>query len=79
MEYAFLVRTCELSPVSANSEAKRETLIAEKLSELCGLLESSLESLDDGGWRVLSHDVTQDNDSLIVTFLLCRPRGNPNG
>jgi hypothetical protein len=75
MEYAFLVHTRDLPPdASAQSGRQQGELIAETLMELCAPLESGLESFDDGGWRVLSHDVMQANGSLVISFLICRPR-----
>ena len=75
MEYAFLVQTRELPHRSGEeSGEKQDEFIAETLMELCAPLENSLDSLDNGGWRVLSHDVMQTNGSLIVSFLICRER-----
>ena len=75
MEYAFLVQTRTLptrSPVESGD--KQGEFIAETLMDLCAPLENSLDSLDSGGWRVLSHDVMQANGTLIVSFLICRDR-----
>jgi hypothetical protein len=74
-EYAFLVRTCELSADEAPATAgDRGRVIAEKLAQLAEPLQRSLESFDHGGWKVLSHDLLREGDSLVVTFLICRPR-----
>ena len=74
MEYAFLVQTRDLPHTFVQSGRQQGELIAETLIELCAPLESSLESFDNGGWRVLSHDVMHTNGALIVSFLICRPR-----
>jgi hypothetical protein len=75
-EYAFLVQTCEL-PESASS-ADEALLIADKLASVGEPLQNSLASFDNGGWRVLSHHLLRTNGSLVVSFLICRQRGeNP--
>src|SRR5215467_532124 len=80
MEYAFLVQTRALPHFSpAESGSKEGEFIAETLMELCAPLENSLDSLDSGGWRVLSHDVMQSNGTLIVSFLICRDRRGGDG
>jgi hypothetical protein len=72
-EYAFLIKKCEF-PDFALAEGDEAQLIAERLAGLGGPLQTSLESFDDGGWRVLSHDLLRSNGSLIVSFLICRQR-----
>ena len=75
MEYAFLVQTRTLRRrAQTESGEKQAEFIAETLMEFCAPLENSLDSLDNGGWRVLSHDVMQANVTLIVSFLICRDR-----
>lgn len=68
MEYAFLVRTCDL-PVSGPESSQ---FIARELAAMAEPLQRSLESFDNGGWHVISHDVTQVNGTLIVSFLMSR-------
>jgi hypothetical protein len=72
-EYAFLVRSCEL-PAGMKMESAdfRGHVIAEKLGMLVESLHQSLESFDQGGWQVLSHNLLEANDSLVVSFLICR-------
>jgi hypothetical protein len=74
-EYAFLVQTCEL-PESAGSAADEALLIADKLASVGEPLQNSLATFDNGGWRVLSHHLLRTNGSLIVSFLVCRQRGD---
>ncbi len=75
MEYAFLVQTREIPHGASSVSGKKQgEFIAETLVELCASLENSLDSFDQGGWRALSHDVMQADGSLIVSFLICRPR-----
>ena len=72
-EYAFLVRSCELpAGMKAESADYRGRVIAEKLGTLVESLHQSLETFDDGGWQVLSHTLLEADDSLVVSFLICR-------
>ena len=80
MEYAFLVQTRDLPHrLPGESGDRQGEFIAETLMELCAPLENSLDSLDSGGWRVLSHDVMQSNGTLVVSFLICRDRRGADG
>ena len=71
MEYGFLVQTCELPAVNAPAECRAQ-IIAEKLAALNEPLQRSLVSFQAGGWRIVSHDLLQTNESLIITFLIGR-------
>ena len=71
MEYGFLVQTCDL-PTAAASVGERAEAIANSLASLSEPIHRSLESLDSGGWQVVSHNVLQTDNSLIVTFLIGR-------
>jgi len=75
LEYAFFVQTCELPEDMVGASAEyRGRVIASKLSELAEPLHQSLEHFDNGGWKVLSHDLLQADGSLVVSFLICRQR-----
>jgi hypothetical protein len=54
--------------------------VAEVLSaaflEVTSALDSSLAVLDGGGWEVVSHNVLIVNRSVVVNFLVRRPRGS---
>ena len=75
-EYAFLVQTCDLPENRVGATEDPGRVIAEQLLTLNKRLHASLASLDDGGWRVLSHHLLETNGSLIVSFLICRERRN---
>ena len=72
-----LVQTCSIPPNGADSCTEaRAQMIAERLASSIEGLQRSLESLDQGVWQVLSHDVLDTGDSLVVSFLIFRqPRG----
>jgi len=78
MEYAFLVQTCELPGIGGEApQEDRGQAIAERLAELGEPLRRTLNSFDQGGWQVLSHDVMESNGSLVVSFLIFRQQ-RPN-
>lgn len=77
MEYAFLVQTCELPDIGREARQDRGQVIAERLAALGEPLRRALNSFDQGGWQVLSHDVLETNGSLVVSFLIFR-RQHPN-
>jgi hypothetical protein len=72
MEYAFLVQTCELPEIDREAWQDRGQVIAERLAALGEPLRRALNSFDQGGWQVLSHDVLETNGSLVVSFLIFR-------
>ena len=71
-EYAFLVQTCTMPESNETSSEARSHVIAQTLIKITDGLQSSLQSFDAGGWRVLSHDLLESGNSLIVSFLICR-------
>ena len=71
MEYGFLVQTCDLPAANAPGECRAE-MIAEKLAGLNETLQRSLASFQAGGWRIVSHDLLQTNESLVITFVIGR-------
>jgi hypothetical protein len=77
MEYAFLVQACELGIDGKACQVDRGQAIAERLAALGEPLRLSLNSFDQGGWQVLSHDVMETNGSLVVSFLIFRQQ-RPN-
>jgi len=78
MEYAFLVQTCELPEIDGEAwQENRGQVIAERLAALGEPLRRTLNSFDQGGWQVLSHDVMETNGSLVVSFLIFRQQ-SPN-
>ena len=76
MEYAFLVQTCELAIGEEVPQEDRGQAIAERLA-LGEPLQRTLNSFDQGGWQVLSHDVMETKGSLVVSFLIFRQQ-HPN-
>jgi hypothetical protein len=72
MEYAFLVQTCEPPETDREAWQDRGQVIAERLAALGEPLRGALNSFDQGGWQVLSHDVLETNGSLVVSFLIFR-------
>ena len=75
LEYAFIVRNCELTAdVRGKSTEEKAQIIAERLAGMMEPLHASIESFDNGGWEIRSHNMVEVNGSLIVTFLVCRER-----
>ena len=76
VEYAFVVRSCELpfDVLTKSAEAKAQ-IVAEKLAGMIDALHASIDSFDNGGWEVRSHNLIELNGSLVVTFLVCREHG----
>lgn len=71
-EYAMLIQTCSLPDSSLGSSERRAELIAERLASSTQGLSVGLETLDSGGWQVLSHDVLETQGTLVVSFLIFR-------
>ena len=71
-EYAMLIQTCPIPAAEEASGEDRAQMIAERLASSTQGLTRGLESLDSGGWQVLSHDVLETHGVLVVTFLVFR-------
>ena len=75
-EYAMLIQTCPIPPAEESSGEERAQMIAERLASSTQGLTRGLESLDSGGWQVLSHDVLETHGTLVVSFLVFRQRSD---
>ena len=76
VEYAFVVRSCELPfEILTKSAEDKGQIIAEQLAGMMEGLHASIDSFDKGGWEIRSHNLIELNGSLVVTFLVYREHG----
>jgi hypothetical protein len=69
-----LIQTCPMPSVSDAPFEERAQMIAERLASSTEGLSRGLDSLDSGGWQVLSHHVLETAGTLVVSFLVFRQR-----
>ena len=74
-EYATMVQTAELKPGLADFTSDEVGQnIAVGLSQVLQKASKGLQTLQGGGWEILSHDLTRIDRHLVVSLLICRDR-----
>jgi len=72
-EYGMIVTTGELTvgiaDASADEVSQSLTVV---LTEMLQKTSKGIETLQGGGWSIVSHEITRIDRHLVVSFLLCR-------
>lgn len=73
-EHGLVVQSSTLAEhVSDDDASSVGQALSERFVEVAGALDSTLRTLDGGGWEVVSHCVTIVNRVVVVNFLVRRP------
>ena len=72
-EYGVMAQSVDLKPEAYSaSGALLAKTITESTNQILIKAAKGLQSVQGGGWEILSHQITRIGDHLIVSFLLRR-------
>ena len=74
-EYCTMVRTLEIKAGMADATADEVTNdLTVSLAQAVHAASTGTQTLEGGGWEIVSHNLARVDRHLIVSFLLCRNR-----
>lgn len=74
-DYQLFANPHPLAPGTDKMSTEELTVgLTTALAPMVGQIGETLDSLDGGGWEIVSHELTKIENNLILTFLVRRPR-----
>ena len=75
-EYSIIVRTLEIKAEELADATfdQLHLVIGAALTQTIAYVEEGLETFQGGGWELVSHELSNIADFMVVSFLLRRPK-----